>query len=259
MAQTPRRKLAVALGQFEPVWLDVPRNMGRMREFIDEAGRKGADLLIFPELSRTGYAARPSPSDLARVAELLPSPDSRLLMDAAARHNMAVVYGTLLRDKSGAYNAAVWVENDTCFVYRKTHVHWSEAFLPGAELCGFDSRLVTAAVLICFELAFPEAAAALARKGVRLLVAPSAVPSSFQAIARRRVVARALDNQIFAAYCNACGTKFGGGSLVVDPRGEIVMEAGGEPGVFVTSLELPLIDRWRKQEPLDRFRRPELY
>lgn len=113
--------------------------------------------------------------------------------------------------------------------------------------------------MVCFDLGFPEAARVLALNGAELIVAPSAVPLNFKEINRRRVVARAMDNQLFVLYCNYSGEVSGGGSLVVDPSGEIILEAGNEPGVYVQSIDLRQVAYWRNYERIYEHRRPDLY
>ncbi|MFQ5677230.1 MAG: carbon-nitrogen hydrolase family protein, partial [bacterium] len=84
--------------------------------------------------------------------------DSRRIAGAALQYKMSVVYGTLERAPSGAYNTVVWLEEDQLFRYRKTHIHWTENFSPGSDFPVFRSSLVSAGALVCFDLGFPEAA-----------------------------------------------------------------------------------------------------
>ena len=107
--------------------------------------------------------------------------------------------------------------------------------------------------------AFPEMATALALRGAEILVIPSAVPVGYEHLLTLRTRARAQDNQVFAVGCNLTGDGFCGRSLVVDPRGDVIAEAGVEETVVRAALDLAAIDREREREPALRFRRPELY
>ncbi len=109
-------------------------------------------------------------------------------------------------------------------------------------------------MMICFEHAFPDVATALALRGAQVLVIPSAVPFGYEHLRTR---ARAQDNQGFAVGCNLAGDGFCGRSLVADPRGEVVAEAGTEETVLRAVLDLAAIERER--EPALRLRRPDLY
>jgi predicted amidohydrolase len=107
-------------------------------------------------------------------------------------------------------------------------------------------------MMICFEHAFPDVATALALRGAQVLVIPSAVPFGYEHRLTLRTRARAQDNQVFAVGCNLAGDGFCGRSLVADPRGEVLAEAGTEETVLRAAIE-------REREPALRLRRPDLY
>ena len=113
--------------------------------------------------------------------------------------------------------------------------------------------------LICFEHAFPDIAATLALAGASVLVIPSAVGDGYEHLLTLRSRARAQDNQIFVVACNQSGNGFCGHSLIADPRGEVLAEAGREPAVLTAELDLALIAVKRDHEPALRLRRPALY
>jgi predicted amidohydrolase len=114
-------------------------------------------------------------------------------------------------------------------------------------------------MLICFDLAFPEAARVLALAGAEVILAPSAVPTDFKTYSERRVIARALDNQCFIVYCNLGGEGFGGNSLVVDPRGEVLARCGPDQQLAFCTIDLDTITDWQGEERIFSERRPELY
>jgi len=113
--------------------------------------------------------------------------------------------------------------------------------------------------MICFEHAFPDVATALALAGSEILVIPSAVPYGYEHLLTLRTRARAQDNQMFAIASNLAGDVFCGGSLIVDPRGEVVAEAGTSDEVVRATIDLAEIEREREREPSLGLRRPELY
>ena len=113
--------------------------------------------------------------------------------------------------------------------------------------------------MLCFEHAFPEIATALALRGAEVLVIPSAVPIGFEHLLMLRTRARAQDNQVYAVACNMTGHGFCGGSLVADPRGDVLVSAGLGETVLLADLDLDAVRRERVQEPALRLRRPELY
>ena len=88
---------------------------------------------------------------------------------------------------------------------------------------------------------------------------PSAVPVGCEYLLTLRTRARAQDNQVFVIACNLTGDGFCGRSLVADPRGDVVVEAGDEERVLRARLDLGEIDAELSREPALRLRRPDLY
>jgi len=119
-------------------------------------------------------------------------------------------------------------------------------------------------IAICFEHAFPQLAQTLARRGAQLVVNASAVPEGFGYLQDLRTRARAQDNQIFVAAVNHVGNEGGiaycGGTQLADPRGDVVAKASDrQEEVIVAEMVPRLIRDQRRQEPVFRCLRPELY
>jgi omega-amidase len=70
---------------------------------------------------------------------------------------------------------------------------------------------------------------------------------------------RGAADEVFAVGCNLAGNGFCGRSLVADPRGDVLAEAGTEETVLRATLDLGAIDREREREPALRLRQPDLY
>jgi predicted amidohydrolase len=248
-------QLAAAFGDVE----------GNRRQLVEAVGRLDGDvdLVVTPELYATGY-------DLAglqrlgdRLAEPLDGPTVTVAAQLAAARDCTLVVGLLERGDDGAlYDTAVVVRPDGSTVpYRKTHLYPSEdaRFAAGDALFTVPTPAGRLGPLICFEHAFPEAATALALDGAQVLTIPSAVPDGYAHLLSVRTRARAQDNQVFVVACNVAGDGFCGRSLIVDPRGQVLAEAGAEPAILRATLDLGLIERERQREPALRLRRPELY
>lgn len=173
-----------------------------------------------------------------------------------------MVVGFLERDGQRVYDSLLMVcPSGPLGVYCKSHLYPPElAVLAAGETLGvLDTPAGVVGRLVCFEHAFPEVATTLALAGAQILVIPSAVPLDYEHVLHLRTRARAQDNQIFAVGCNMTGHGFAGRSLVADPRGEVLAEAGQEPTVLVVELDLAAARSERGREPLLQMRRPELY
>ena len=230
----------------------------------------GAELACLPETVDVGYDLATLGPDLVDLAEPVPGPSSDALQQLAVDLDVALVAGVLERDPAipeVLYDSAVLVERDGTLVgrYRKTHLYPDEHawFRAGNELPVFELAGWRVGVAICFEHAFPEIFSTLARRGAQLVLNPSAVPVGYGYLQHLRCRARAQDNQMFVAGVNHAGNegaaRYGGGSLIADPRGDVVASADADAAVVVAELEPGRIRSERLQEPVFRARRPELY
>jgi predicted amidohydrolase len=145
--------------------------------------------------------------------------------------------------------------------HRKTHLYppGRAHFVPGDRLATVATPVGRLGPMICFEHAFPEVATALALEGAQLLVIPWAVPYGYEHLLTLRTRARAQDNQLFAIASNLAGNVFCGGSLIVDPRGDVLAQAGTGDEVVRAAVDLDEIEREREREPALALRRPELH
>lgn len=257
----------IAVVQTAPEVGAVERNVElAVERILGLAGR--ADLVVFPELFTTGY--RREGMDHASLAEPIPGGPTVRRLAAAARGARIAVAGTILeREGEAIYDAGILIgpDGELAAKYRKTHLYPAERafFTPGDELVVAPLRdSVRVGLAICFEHAFPEIFTTLALRGATLIAIPSAVPKGYEYLLGLRTRARAQDNQLYVAAANLVGfdgvTRWCGRSVIVDPRGEVIADAGGdEEAEIVATLDLSLIERERDQEATLANRRPELY
>ena len=267
MSAGPRPStLRVALAQVDCVLGDVEKNARRAREQIARAQAEGADLVVFPELSLTGYALGAVTEDVAMTLD-----DAAIAGLAAATDGIAAVVGCVESGRVQTYNSALFLDGGAIVhVQRKTHLptygRWEEHkhFSQGAALRAFDTRLGRLAMLICNDAWQAPLAYVAAHDGARMLIVPAC--SSLDAAAGTdpaelerdwgdllRFNARFL--QAWVVFVNRVGEEAGvtfwGGSRVVDPWGRIVVEAPrGEAALVHADLELGAVRRRRRELPL---------
>jgi predicted amidohydrolase len=253
--------IAVAL-QLAATFGDVEGNRTRLVEAVHSLAGD-IDLIVTPELCTTGYDLGGLTTLGEQLAEPLDGPTITLAAQLAATRHCTLVIGLLERGEDGAlYDTAVIVRPDSSTVpYRKTHLYPPEhaRFTAGDALFTVPTPAGRLGPLICFEHAFPEVATALALDGAQVLTIPSAVPDGYEHLLPVRNRARAQDNQVFVVACNLAGDGFCGRSLIVDPRGHVLAEAGTQPAALRATLDLDVIERERQREPALQLRRPELY
>lgn len=211
-------------------------NLKRIEKAVVKAKRQSADIVIFPELSLTGYVVR---DQIYELAETVPGPSTKILEDIAKRVKMHIVFGMPERtDKTQAtiYNTAVLVgPNGLLGKYRKmylpTHSVFEEKryFRPGYEAAVFDTELGKIGLIICYDIFFPEVARLTRLKGAQLIVCISASPAIRRGYFEALTTARALENTAFLAFVNLVGIEdglqFWGGSRLIGPQGRIIAKA----------------------------------
>lgn len=257
----PTDRVRVAVLQMVSVPGEVAQNVDRLVALVEEYGPH-VDLVVAPELATTGYDLDVLGARGAELAEPADGATGSRLREVAARVRATLVVGFLEREGEQVYDSLLMVTPDGPIgVYRKSHLYPPEleVFAAGESLGVVSTPAGVLGPLVCFEHAFPEVATTLALAGAQILVIPSAVPLDYEHLIHLRTRARAQDNQVFAIGCNMTGHGFAGRSLVADPRGEVLAEAGNEPTVLVVELDLAASRSERGREPSLRMRRPELY
>lgn len=259
-------KLTVGVAQMD-IRRDRPdRNQAAAQSLAGQAAGQGVELLVLPELWPTGY-------HLARATEYAAPLDEGHFawMAVLAREHRMYVSGTALEaNPAGApFNTATLYDPDGARVasYRKVHrfppMGEVEYLSPGEELPVFDLPWGRTALAICYDLRFPEMWRPYAYGGAGLVVISAEWP--VQRVEHWRVLlrARAIENQLFVVGCNRVGEDadgvFGGHSAVIGPLGQVLAEAGAEPGLIVAECDLDQVQAVRTRLPFMQDRRPEVY
>lgn len=258
--------LTIGLAQIDCRLGDVAANLERHLLWIERARERGVDLLVFPELSLTGYRLFHLTS---RVALPPSAPELRRLAEAAGP--MAVVVGFVEEsDRGMLHNTAVLLaDGKPALLHRKLYLPTYGIF-QDVRFFRAGRRLDLATLpwgrmgmLICEDLWHPELARRLAAAGARLLIVPSAGPGrigtgelpanheAWEMLTR----STALIDTCWVVYCNRVGWEEGafypGGSHVVRPGGELVERAPLlEEHLLVTEIDLRESDRLRWRLPL---------
>ncbi|MDR7555121.1 MAG: carbon-nitrogen hydrolase family protein [Armatimonadota bacterium] len=250
---------------------DKAANLARALEVLAEAGRRGVDLVVFPEVFMVRWEEGRAP--LAEVAEPLDGPFVRALAAAAVEHRLHVVMGMAERapgEAVRAYNTAVVLGPDGTVrgAYRKVHLfdafgyRESDRIVPGsAPPPVVSTALGRIGLQICYDVRFPEWTRLLALAGAEVV----AMPTSWVVGHLKEdhwvtlVRARALENTVWIAAADQVRADRAGRSLVVDPMGVVVADGGEEPGLVVAEIDLARTRRVRETLPVLGHRRPELY
>ena len=228
----------LALAQIDSKVGDVRSNIDLHCHTVDEARRKGARLVVFPELSVTGYTVRDLAWELA-IDPRSPTPLEPLLRQS---RDMTILVGCV-EDGSdhGLYNSVfVLEEGQIRFVHRKVYLptygmfEEGRYFSPGRTLAAFTSKVGRLGVLVCEDLWHLALPYALVVDGAEILCCPSASPTRLGADTgglevsavnqeHHRAYARLLSSYLL--YVNRVGfedgVNFWGGSSIIAPSGSV--------------------------------------
>jgi N-carbamoylputrescine amidase len=283
MASPTRREVRVGLIQ-AAASEDPSANLARTLDRIEEAAKKGAQVVCLQELFRTRYFCQSEDASLFDLAEAVPGPTTEAIGRVARERSVAVIASLFERRAAGVYhNTAVLIGEDGAVqgVYRKMHIpddplyYEKYYFTPGDT--GFRSFAIKPArvgALVCWDQWYPEAARLTALQGAEVLFYPTAIGwhprekaewgaaqhDAWETIQRSHAIA----NGVFVVVVNRVGVEggleFWGGSFVADPFGRILFKASAtKEEVHVVACDLERIEETRRNWPFLRDRRIDAY
>ena len=235
-------KIRIAVAQIDAAVGDVARNVRHHISYVKRAIAKGADVIVFPELSLTGYSLKDLNWDVALRVER-PGAVKELLK--LSRSITIIAGGVEEGENFGLYNAAFVFEDEEIFsghrkIYPPTYGMFEEMryFSPGKIVRSFNSKHGKLGLLICEDLWHLSLPYILASEGAEVLVALAASPTRMSgsseelpsAVINRehhKSYARLLSS--YVVFSNRVGIEdgvnFWGGSEIVDPSGEVLASA----------------------------------
>ncbi|MEM6266134.1 MAG: N-carbamoylputrescine amidase [Pseudomonadota bacterium] len=269
---------------------DEAANIARIADLVEQAARKGARLILPPELFSGPYFCREQDEELFALARPTAEHPSVIAMqECAARLKVTIPASFFERDGPHHYNSLAMIGPDGAITgtYRKSHIPdgpgYQEKFYFRPGNSGFkvwdvpadDGSRVRIGVGICWDQWYPEAARAMALDGAEVLLYPTAIGSEpydaeldTSRMWRRAMIGHAVSNCVPVVASNRIGTEgpqdspqtFYGHSFIADEWGDLVQAFGAqEDGVLVATLDLTRAAQHRAGMGFFRDRRPQLY
>ncbi len=242
---------------------DVDANLAYVREALLRVAARGANLVVLPEMWSTGFSYRNLNELALRTVGIVDE-----LLELSAAYKLVIIGSMPEPNGNKVFNTVYVADNGTLAgIYRKIHLFSllgeDRAFSGGDSWLLADTSIGKIGVIICYDLRFPELSRRLALEGAQIICVPAQWPKPRQEHWRTLLRARAIENQLFVVSCNTCGTvgklDFFGMSMIIDPKGEVLADAGEAEQEIVVALDLQSMNEWRAQIPCFNDRKPEYY
>ena len=227
------------------------------RSLIADLTPEGADLVVFPEAFARDFG-KPG-SDVSEYAESLDGPFVTEVERVAKERDTTVVAGLFETsgDPDRPYNTLV-ARGTGRADYRKIHLYDSFGYRESDRLSAgevgpvlTDVGGLTVGLMTCYDLRFPELGRALVDRGAEVLVVPAAWVAGERKLDhwRTMVQARAIENTVYVVAAAQPAPRYTGHSMVIDPLGDVLAEAGECDEVITAVLEREVIEQARRTNP----------
>lgn len=241
--------------QLDSVWENKAASYERASRLVLEAQPQPGSLIVLPETFSTGFS-----TNLSITAQGDPAEDDAFLSALARETKCTVLGGVVSRlSASKGRNESVTFNPDGSLLARYGKIHpfsmcgELDVHQPGTEIVTFKLNGFTVAPFVCYDLRFPEIFRSALDQGANLFVVIANWPVKRDQHWLTLLKARAIENLAYFVGVNRCGKDpqffYSGHSVVVDPHGIIISDAGGEERVVATQVDLDLVEGWRRDFP----------
>ena len=271
----------VTLGcvNYQSIWNDKAASIGKVKKLIGEASGQGVDILVFPELSLSGYESNEDNTMHREFAETIPGPATEEIAALTKKLDIYVILGMPERDPDDA---------DTCYIscpllgpegfignYRKLHLgtpplfRESLCFTGGNSVPVFETRYGPIGIQICADFwVFPELSRILMLKGARIIANSTAsmtMPGR-PFYMTSMTAARATENMVYTASANLVGKEntlsYYGCSTIAGPAfprfSHIYAQAEDKEEIISATLSFAKLHRFREAVSLGKLRRSDV-
>ncbi|MFH1928411.1 MAG: carbon-nitrogen hydrolase family protein [Chloroflexota bacterium] len=254
------QRFTIACAQFAVTPMAVRENVQLALSWVERAVREtDAQVIVLPETVTTGFTPNCPTEELWELVGSLPGGVTEPVAAVARGLGVHIVFPTYERgpERGVVYNSAALFgpDGDVLGVYRKTHLFPTERLsgdglsegiragwsTPGHEPVVVETELAKIGLTICYDGDFPELYRCEAILGAEVIVRPSALLRSFE-IWEMTNRARAYDNHVYIAACNAIGPDAGdnyyfGHSMIVSPIAQVLALGRGTEEIISAELD----------------------
>lgn len=272
-------KFRVALLQFH-AGADKAANLAKVAQYVQKAvsSTPKPDMLVLPECFQSPYDV----TQFRNYAEAIPAGETTVFLSDLAKQNGVTIVGGSIPELDGdkIYNTSLVFDPNGEIIAKHRKVHLFDISIPngitfkesdsltaGDKATVFEEKdLGKFGLAICYDIRFPELTTVAARSGAGAMI----IPGAFNTVTGPKywtkfAVSRAIDNQIYVILCSPARNVEGGGyqayghSMVVDPNGDVIVEAGHDETIVYADIDKSVIDLVRASIPITTQRRYDIY
>ena len=251
------RPFGIAGVQMSVIAWDAEATVEKMADAVLQIRRSfpWVQLVLFHEMAAPGLVQFVSSGDAdwwKKSAQPVPGPLTERLCEIAVKNKVWLVPGSIYeKENEKIYNTALAIspEGKIAARYRKIFpwLPYESDIAPGNEFCVFDvPEAGRFGLCICYDMWFPEVARTLAWMGAEVILHPTMTPTSDRVQELCLSQANAIFNQCYFIDINGVGPYGGGSSLIVDPNGRILQQAGSQETILTEVIDLELVRRTRE-------------
>ena len=261
----------IAVVQFKAS-TDKKKNLPKILDYIKQAAKNGADMCTFPEYMMFYTPTTQTAKQVAQEAETINGVFVTAVAESAKKNSISIV-GTMYeksRKKDRVYDTSFVINKKGLVTgkYRKIHLYNALGFRESDKMSSGSviplptkTSIGKIGMLICYDLRFPEMSRTLASSGTEILVAPSAWVNGPMKEEHWLTLnkSRAIENGCYVIAPDHLGHVYSGRSLAVDPYGRILLDMKKRQGIGYVNISLNKVYEIRKQLPLLKNRRIDIY
>jgi len=269
-----KKKFKAAIVQMKSS-VDKELNLAHSLKLINEASKKKARLICFPEFQMAYSPPEQKSESLHKIAEKITGNFVSTLSNSAKQNRITVI-ATLYEiintnDKNHKVFDTGVIINELGIlqsIYRKVHLYDALGFKESEKLLAGSiiekpskTSVGKLGLLICYDMRFPEISRILTVNGANILVSPSAWVAGFMKREHWEIMvrARAIENGVYVLAPNQVGNIYCGHSMAVDPFGATIIDMENREGIAFIDIDCSKIDTTRRTLPLLTNRRTDVY
>ena len=246
----------IHLIQKEIIWERPDENRDSLEKMFEELKPAAGDIIVLPEMYATGFSMNTLFSEDIMQTN---APNTSFLMRKSSDFECCVIGGIAIQNKNLFHNESVAAfPNGNLIRYKKNNLfplaNENQTYTAGNELTTFEWNSWIIGMSICYDLRFPEIYRGLTAKGANLMVNIANWPIDRIDHWITLLKARAIENQSYIVGVNRTGTDpnsiYNGRSMIIDPMGGIILDAGEKQGIFSSTIDIEKISSWRNSFPV---------